>query len=158
MVKEQILNQGLIIPVRSVSNNDYRIFQITPEFLDNDFYVQAELVKQDVYDEVEALQRAQLLMQNRLLSREDIMERVMLEPDVQTQITKMDMEDVEAAVPELKLKRLIKAYREDKQMPEEAEMLEKELAMLELQKYQSLAGAQGGQTLPGGPPQSGEGV
>ena len=111
MAKKQIISRKLTIPVRTVSNKSYKIFDMKPEFLDNDFYVQSELVPRDVYDEVEATQRAQMLMSNRLMSREDVLERVMLEQDVQTQIMKMDMEDIEAEIPEIKIKRMIKFIR-----------------------------------------------
>ena len=137
MLKRQILIQKLTIPVKTVKGKSYDVFDIKPGLLDNDFYVNAELIRRDVYDEVEALQRAQLLLQNRFMCREDILERVLNEPDSKTQLTKIDIEDVETAVPELKLKRAIQLYHEAG-MIEEARMAEEQLAMLEIQKQQAL--------------------
>jgi len=137
MIKRQILAQKLTIPVSTVVNNSYSVFNIVPELLDNNFYVHAELVRQDVYDEIEALQRAQMMMQLRLKSREDVMEQIMQEQDTQTQIAKMDIEDVENMMPELKLKRAIKIYQ-DRGAKEEAGMAKEQLAMLEFQKKAQL--------------------
>ena len=133
MIKRQIILQGLTIPVKTVVDNTYQIYNMVPELLENDFYVHASFVRQDVYDEVEALQRAQMLMQLRLKSREDVMENVMQEQDPQTQMAKMDIEDVEANIPELKIKRAIKIYKE-RGMEEEAGMAEEQLALIEFQK------------------------
>jgi len=133
MIKKQIIAQKLVVPVKTVVNNTYSIFDMVPDLLDNDFYVYAGLVRQDVYDDIEALQRAQMLMQLRLKSREDVIENVMREQDTQTQLAKMDIEDIEAMMPELKLKRAIKIYKE-RGMAEEAGMAEEQLGMIEFQK------------------------
>ena len=162
MLKRQIIVQGLTIPVKTVVNKTYEVFDMAPENLDNDFYVRAELVRQDVYDEVEALQRAQMLMQLRLLSREDVMERVMLEQDVPTQIMKMDMEDIEAEIPEIKLKRMIKFIKEDavlsksKEMQETAGMLEQQLGMLIVSKQHAVKQMMEEEMLGGGTPSGGQ--
>ena len=77
--------------------------------------------------------------------------------DTQTQIAKMDIEDVEADMPELKLKRAIKIYLE-RGMLEEAEMVKEQLAMLDIQKKAQLQqmyaqGQQGGMPpIKGAPP------
>lgn len=157
MSKKQIRSLELTIPVKTVVDDRYEVYDMKPALLDNDFYVNAELVRQDVYDEVEALQRAQMLLQLRLKSRKKIMEEVMLEQDVPSQIVEMDIEEVEASIPEMKLLRLIKVLREDKQMPEEADMVEEQLALLILQKQQALQGGIPGATPPGGSPE-GQGV
>jgi len=60
MAKKQIIAQELTIPVKTVVNGAYQVYEMTPEYLDNDFYVGAELIRRDVYDEVEALQTAQM--------------------------------------------------------------------------------------------------
>jgi hypothetical protein len=143
MVKRQILAQKLTIPVKTVVNDRYEIYDMKPKLLDNDFYVGAEFIRQDVYDEVEALQEAQLYQQNRWMSRETIMEKKLRMQDVPTEITKMDMDEVEAGIPELKLKKLIKKYQ-DMEMFEEAEMLKKQLAMLLIEKQQTIQNMIGG--------------
>ena len=158
MIKRQIIAQKLTIPVKTVLNNSYQVYDIVPELLENDFYVHAELVRQDVYDEVEALQRAQMMMQLRVMSREDIMEQIMQVQDTQTQMAKMDIEDVEVGMPELKLKRAIKIYLE-RGMLEEAEMVKEQLAMLDIQKKAQLQqmyaqGQQGGMPPIKGAPQA----
>jgi hypothetical protein len=141
--------------VRTVVNKQYQIFDMKPKLLDNDFYIDAELVGQDVYDEVETLQRAQLLMQLRLMSREDVLERVMNEQDTQTQIDKMDIEETEAAIPELKLKRVIQTYM-DRGMMEEANIAKEQLGLLLIQKQQQLAQTMGqSQGTPQGQPPQG---
>lgn len=152
MSKEQIRSLELTIPVKTVVDDRYEVYDMKPALLDNDFYVRAELVRQDVYDEVEALSRAQMLLQLRLKSRKKIMEEVMLEQDVPTQIIEMDIEEIEAAIPEMKLLRLIKVLRDDKQMPEEAKMVEEQLSLLILQKQQALQGGMPGATPTGGTP------
>jgi len=139
MSKEQIISQGLSIPVKTVVNKTYSVYDMSPELLDNDFYVNAELVRQDVYDEVEALQRAQMLMSLRLMSKEDILERVLKEPDTQTQLMKLDIEDIENAIPEVRLRRMIKSYQE-REMHEDAKQLMEKLALLEMQEQQALGG------------------
>ena len=161
MVKNQILTQGLTIQVQTVVDKSYQVYDMTPALLDNDFYISAELVRQDVYDEVEALQRAQLLMQNRLMSREDVLERVMREPDTKSQLEKMDMEDVEAAIPELAIKKRIKAYKmagfnedgtiKDQEALDSAKLLEEKLALLMMQQRQEVVPQ--GQPAQGGVPQ-----
>jgi len=148
--KRQIVSQKLTIPVQTVVNGEYQTYDMKPNLLDNDFYVNATLIRQDVYDEEARLQRAQMLMQLRLKSRESVMEQEMDEPDVPAEILKMDMEEVEAEIPEMKLKKLIKTYLE-LEMFEEAEMMKEQLGMLEIQKQQMLQGMmQGG--APGGAP------
>ena len=156
MVKKQIIAQKLVVPVKTVVNNTYNVFDMVPDLLDNDFYVYAGLVRQDVYDDVEALQRAQMLMQLRLKSREDVIENVMREQDTQTQLAKMDIEDIEAMMPELKLKRAIKIYKE-RGMAEEAGMAEEQLGMIEFQKRAQIEqmftqGQQGGVPAEEAPP------
>lgn len=163
MVKRQIIAQKLTIPVNTVVNNQYNTFNIVPELLDNNFYVHAELAGQDVYDEVEALQRAQMMMQLRLKSREDVLEQVMQEQDTPTQIAKMDIEDVETTMPELKLKRAIKIY-DERGMKEESGMVKEQLAMMEIQKKAQLQQMymqghipqEGQQGIQGQPPQGGQ--
>ena len=76
----------------------------------------------------------------------------MQEQDTQTQMAKMDLEDVEADMPELKLKRAIKIYLE-RGMEEEAEMVKEQLAMLDIQKKAQLQQMYAqGQTQQGGMP------
>jgi len=161
MVKGEVVTQKLEIPVQIVVNGEYSVFDIAPKQLDNDFYVNAELVRRDVYDEESQLQRAQMLMQLRLKSREDIMEQEMNEQDVPTQIMKMDMEEIEAAIPEMKLRRLIKDLQrefddlmeqdiEDKDLGDKIKMMKEQLGMLVTQKQQALMG--GGQPQGGVPP------
>jgi hypothetical protein len=148
MVKDQIVSQGLTIDVKTVVGKSYHVYSMTPDLLDNDFYVRAELVRQDVYDEVEAQQQAQLHMQNRTMSREDIMERILREPDTKTQIEKMDMEDVQAAVPELAIMDRIIAYQEagldenggvkDQVALDKAKLLKEKLSLLIAQQRQEV--------------------
>jgi len=137
MLKRQITSQGLTIPVKTVVNDAYNVYAINPQFLDNDFYVSAELVTQDVYDEVEALQRAQMFQQNRWKSRESIMEQILLETDTPTEIDKMDTEDVESAIPELKLMNVIKSYIK-RGMEDEVKIAEEQLAMLLIEKHRAM--------------------
>jgi hypothetical protein len=165
MAKEQILLQKLKIPVQTVVDGKYEIYDMTPKLLNNDFYVGAEFIRQDVYDEVEALQRAQLMKQNRFMSTEDIMERILNEQDVPTQMGKIDMEDIEAAIPEMKLRRLINQKQrelddlmekgiQDMNLADEIKMLKQQLGMLQMEKGQSLM-AQRQQAMPQ-PPQGGQ--
>lgn len=159
MVKKQIIALKLTIPVRTVVNEKYEIYDMKPKLLDNDFYVNAELLRKDVYDEVEALQRAQMFLQLRLKSRKKIMEQVLGEQDVPTQMAEMDIEDVEAGIPELVLKRVIKTYM-DRGMEEEANMAKEQLFLLEEEKRQSvippeMMGAPPAGVQPGQPPMPG---
>ena len=150
-LKKQIIAQGLTISVKTVANGEYLVSDMTPELLDNDFYVKAEFIKKDVYDEVEAVQTAKMMIDTQLLSREDAMERILNEPDVPAQIMKIKIEQVEAAIPELTLPDIIKAYEEDLKLPDKAKMLKRHLAMLELEKQQAVAPPGMGQP-PGQPP------
>jgi len=138
MLKKQIIAQGLTIPVKTVANGEYLVKDMTPDLLDNDFYVKAEFVKRDVYDEVEALQTAKMLIDSKLLSREDAMERILNEPDVPAQMMKIKIEEIEAAIPELSLPDVIKAYQEDMKLPDKAKMLKEYLAMMVLDKQQGV--------------------
>jgi len=140
MAKKQILVQGLTIPVKTVVNGAYEVYEMTPEFLGNDFYIGAELVSQDVYDEVEALQTAQMKLQLGLASREDVMEEDLSIQDVPARMFKIEWERIKDAIPEFRLKEMIKVLEEDMKLPEEAGMLKKKLAMLELQEQQALMG------------------
>ena len=142
-LKKQIIAQGLTIPVKTIANGEYSVTNMTPDLLDNDFYVKAEFIKQDVYDEVEALQTAKMLIDSQLLSREDAMERILNEPDVPAQIMKIKIEQVEAAIPELTLPDIARAYEEDLKLPDKAKMIKKHLAMMELEKQQSVGPPQG---------------
>lgn len=148
MFKKQILAQKLTIPVKTVANGVYEVYDMKPDLLENDFYVNAVLVSQDVYDDVEALQRAQMYLQLGLKSKRKVMEEVLLEQDVPSQIAEMTLDEVEVAIPEIKLKNAIKIYRE-KGMEEEAKMAEEQLGMLLIQKHQALMPPQEGQ--PGQP-------
>jgi len=164
MAKRQILLLKLTIDVQTVVDGQYQIYDMKPKLLENDFHVSAELIRQDVYDEVEALQRAQLMKQNRFMSTADIMERILNEQDVPSQMGKIDMEDVEAAIPEMKLRRLISQKQrefddlvergiQDRNLADEIKMLKQQLAMLAMEKQQTLQ-----QGMPQGAPQQGAGV
>jgi len=139
MLKKQLVAQGLTISVKTIANGEYLVSDITPELLDNDFYVKAEFVKQDVYDEVEKLQTAKMMIDSQLISREDAMERIMNEPDVPAQMMKIKIEQVEAAIPELTLPDIAIAYEQDLKLPDKAKMIRKHLAMMELEKQQAVA-------------------
>ena len=152
MLKKQIISLGLTIPVKTVANGQYEVYDMVPTELENDFYVSAVLVSQDVYDDVEALQRAQMYLQLGLKSKSKVMEEVLLEQDVPSQIAEMILDEVETAIPEIKLKRAIKIYME-KGMEEEANMAKRQLAMLEIQKQQALM-PPGTEGRPGQPPTS----
>ena len=166
MEKRQIIKKKLTIPVRTVSDKDYAIYKMEPKLLDNEFYVGAEFIRQDAYDEVEVLQEAQLYQQNRWMGREDIMEKMLKMQDVPAAIEKMDMDEVEAGIPEMKLRRMIKRLVdrydslmeqgiEDKDLADTIKMMEKQLGMLEVQKQQAVAPE--GQPPPtGGTPPTGQ--
>lgn len=162
MAKKQILAQGLTITVKTVVNGAYQVYDMTPEFLENDFYIGAELVSQDVYDEEASLQRAQMKLQLGLASREDVMEEDLSIQDVPARSFKVEWEKIKDAIPEIRLKEMIKVLEEDMQLPEEAKMLKRKLAMLELQEQQALMGGMGqppqgaqGQPPPTGAPPGG---
>ena len=159
MEKRQIIKKGLTIPVRTVSDKDYAIYKMEPKLLKNEFYVGAEFIRQDAYDEVEIAQESQLYQDNRWMSRESIMEKKLKISDVPAEIEKMDMDEVEAAVPEMKLRRIIKRLVdrfdslmeqgiEDKDLAEKIKQMEEQLFLLETQKRQA-AMSQG--TPPGQP-------
>ena len=150
-LKKQLVAQGLTVSVKTIANGEYSVTNMTPDLLDNDFYVKAEFIKQDVYDEVEALQTAKMLIDSQLLSREDAMERILNEPDVPAQIMKIKIEQVEAAIPELTLPDIARAYEEDLKLPDKAKMIKKHLAMMDLEKQQSVGPPQG--EAPQGAPQ-----
>jgi len=152
MAKRQILARKLTIPVRTVVNDNYEIYDMKPKLLDNDFYVEAKFIGQDAYDEVEALQEAQLLQDNKWQSRETIMEKKLLLDDVPTELTKIDKDDLEAAIPEAKIRGYIRKLRirfddlmeqeiMDQDLADEIKMYEEQLAMLTLEKQQSLQNA-----------------
>jgi len=154
MAKRQIIKKGLTIPVRTVVDKEYAIYDMKPKLLDNDFYVSAEFIRKDVYDEVEVLQEAQIYQDNRWMSRESIMEKMLKMQDVPAEIEEMDMDEVEAEIPEMKLrriaKRLVDRYDslmeqgiEDKDLAEKIKQMKGQLAMLEIQKQQALMGAMG---------------
>jgi len=150
MVKRQIIEQKLTIPVRTVSGKEYAIYEMKPKLIDNDFYVKADFTRRDVYDEVEVLQEAQLYQQNRWSSRESIMEKMLKMQDVPAEIEKMDMDEVEAGIPELKLRRMIKRLvdrydslmeqgMEDTDLADTIKMMKEQLGMLTMQKQQAIA-------------------
>jgi hypothetical protein len=143
MTKKQILAQDLTILVKTVVNGKYQVYEMTPEFLDNDFYVDARLVLRDVYSEVEALQTAQMKLQLGLASREDVMEEDLSIQDVPARTFRINWEKIKDEIPEIRLKEMIKVLQEDMQLPEEADMLKRKLAMLELQEQQALVGGMG---------------
>ena len=153
MAKKQIVARGLTIPVKTVVNGAYQVYEMTPEFLDNDFYVGANLIRRDVYDEEALLQKAQMKLQLGLASREDVMEEDMGVQDVPARMFKINWEKIRDEIPEIRLKEMIKVLEEDMKLPEEANMLKRELAMMEIQKQQVLMGAMGQPT--GQPPPTG---
>ena len=137
MVKKQIQVQKLKIPVKTVVNDQYSIYDMKPKMLDNKFHVSAEFIRQDVYDEVEMLQEAQLYQQNKWLSRSSVMEQKLREQDVPTEIMKMKIEDIEAAIPELTIPDVILKYRE-MGLEDKANELLRQFAMLVIEKQQAL--------------------
>jgi hypothetical protein len=155
MVKKQIVKGGLKVPVRTVVNGEYQDYEMTPDMLDNDFYVQSEFINQDVYAEVEALQEAQLFQQNRWMSREDIMEKKLRIQDVPTQMAKMDMDTIESTIPELKIKELIIAYQKkgDPLSLDKAKNLKEKLFLLEAEQRQAVVPQEGAPA--GGAPMGG---
>jgi hypothetical protein len=149
MSKKQVLVRKLTIPVKTVVRDNYEVYDIKPKMLDNDFYVGAEFVRQDVYDEVEMLQEAQLYQQNKWMSRSSIMEKQLRMQDVPAEIEKMDMDEVEAAIPELKLRKMIKRLQDryddlraqeinDPDLADTIKQLKEQLGMLTIQKQQSV--------------------
>ncbi len=139
MVKDQIQVQKLKIPVKTVVNDQYSIYDMKPKMLDNEFHVAAEFIRQDVYDEVETLQEAQLYQQNKWMGRESIMEKILRMQDVPTEIMKMKISDIEAAIPELTLPDVILKYRE-MGLEDKANELMRQFAMLVLEKQTALQG------------------
>jgi len=137
MVKNQITVQGLEIPVQTVVNDNYSVYDMKPNMLENDFYVGAELVRQDVYDEVEMLQEAQMYQDNKWMSRESIMEKILKLQDVPAEIIKMKIGDVEDAIPELTIPDIIAKYQE-MGLEDKANELYKQFAMMVLQKQQAV--------------------
>jgi len=152
MVKKQIQVQKLKIPVKTVVNDQYSIYDMKPKMLDNKFHVSAEFIRQDVYDEVEMLQEAQLYQQNKWLSPESIMEKKLRMQDVPTETMKMKIHDIEAAIPELTIPDVILKYIESGQQ-DKAKILLRQLAMLEIEKQQALM-PQPPQGAPTGAPQA----
>jgi len=159
--KKQIVARNLTIAVRTVVNDTYEIYDMKPKLLDNDFYVGAEFIRKDVYDEVEALQEAQLYQDNKWMSKRSIMEKKLKMQDVPAQLEEMDEDDVEMAIPEFKLRKMIKRKQgrydalmeqgiEDKDLGDQIKMLKEQLGMLLVQKQQALMG--GGQSPPEGAP------
>jgi len=151
MAKKQILARGLTIPVKTVVNGAYQVYEMTPEFLDNDFYVGANLIRRDVYDEEALLQKAQMKLQLGLASREDVMGEDMSVQDVPARMFKINWQNIKDAIPQLRLKEMIKILEEDMQLPEEAAMLKKKIAMLDIQEQQALMGNMGQGQPPGQP-------
>jgi len=154
MVKRQIQAQKLTIPVKTVVNDQYSVYDMKPKMLDNEFHVAAELIRQDVYDEVETLQEAQLYQQNKWMSQESIMEKILRLQDVPNEIMKMKISDVEAAIPELTMPDVIQKYIE-MGLPDKAKELLRQFAMLVLEKQTALEGQMPQQ---GAPPQAGQGA
>lgn len=146
MSKRQIIKQGLSIPVKTVFNGEYQDYEMTPDKLNNDFYIEAELISQDVYDEVEALQEAQLFQQNRWLDRETIMDKKLRIQDVPATIAKMDMDTIENEIPELKIPEIIIAYQEkgDPISLDKAKILKEKLFLLGAEQRNAVM-PQGGQ-------------
>ena len=142
MIKHQAIKKKLTIPVKTVVNGEYHVFDIAPKQLNNDFYVSAELVKQDVYDEVEAVQTAQMLKQNSWASDEYIMEKILRMQDVPAEKFKIDWEKIKAEIPELVMKDMSRILIEEKNQPEDAEFLKKYIGMMMAQKMQELQGGQ----------------
>jgi hypothetical protein len=76
--------------------------------------------------------------------------------DVPARMFKINWEKIKDSIPEFRLKEMIKVLEEDMQLPEEADMLKRELAMLMLQKQQALMGMMGqGGMVPSATPQGG---
>ena len=162
MSKRQIIKKGLTIPVRTVSGKEYAIYKMEPKLLNNDFYVNADFIRRDVYDEVEKLQEAQLYQQNKWMSRKNIMEKMLNMQDVPAEIEEMDEEEVEAAIPEVKLRKMIKRKQdrydslleqemEDKDLADEIKQLKEQLGMLNLQSQQAVMPGEQGATPTGRP-------
>ena len=161
MVKRQIQAQKLTIPVKTVVNDQYSVYDMKPKMLDNEFHVAAEFIRQDVYDEVETLQEAQLYQQNKWMSQGSIMEKILRLQDVPNEIMKMKISDVEAAIPELTMPDVIQKYIE-MGLPDKAKELLRQFAMLVLEKQTALEGQMPQQGAPptgqGAPPQAGQGA
>jgi len=149
MSKKEIVIGGLTIPVKTVVNDTYEIYDMKPKLLKNDFYVSAEFISKDVYNEVEALQEAQIYQDNRWMSRKAIMEKKLKMQDVPAQLEEMDEDEVEAAIPEFKLRKMIKRKQgrydrlmeqgiEDKDLADQIKMLKEQLGMLIAQKQQAV--------------------
>jgi hypothetical protein len=154
MAKKQIVKQGLKIPVRTVVNGEYQDYKMTPDMLDNDFYIQSEFVNQDVYSDVEKLQEAQLYKQNRWMSDDDIMDKILRIEDVPAQKAKMDMETIEQMIPELKIPELIIAYMEkgDPLSLDKAKILKEKLFLLEAEQRNAVVPPEQGGMSQGGMP------
>jgi len=111
MIKKQIIEYkdskgnktGLTIPVKTVSQNSYTAYDMAPELLDNDFHIGADFVIQNAWEELEAYQLAQMAKQNRFMSDEGIMDNILKIQDTKAELEKLDLQDVEAMSPELKL-------------------------------------------------------
>ena len=145
MAKKQIVAHELTIPVKTVVNGEYQDYEMAPAKLDNDFPIKAEFVNQDVYSEVEALQEAQLFQQNRWMDRETIMDKKLRIQDVPTTNAKIDMDTIEAMIPELKIPELIIAYQEkgDQLSLDKAKILKEKLFLLQSEQRNAVMPQEG---------------
>jgi len=147
MIKKQVVEQGLTIAVKTVSGDSYATYDMVPELLDNDFYIGADFVIQNAWEELEAYQLAQMAMQNKLMSRETAMNDILKIQDTKAELEKMIIEEVEAMSPELKLFKAGEIYTRTGQERELA-IVAQELQQILQQKRVAVEGATAPQQAP----------
>ena len=150
MVKKQIITQGISVPIRSVKDNVYVAYEMVPSLLDNDFYIKAEFVDENPWKRLENIQLAQMMIQNKLMSKENVMEQILKIPDVKTEVEKMTIEEAENLSPEMKFTKALDVYQRTER-GREYEMLKKVLTQI-MQANEQQSG------VPPTPPQGAEGI
>lgn len=146
MIKRQIVKQGLTVPVKTVYKDNYSVYDMVPSLLDNDFHVSVDLVVENPWEELERYQLFQMATQNRAMSRETGMDKILKIQDVKAELEKINLEDVAAVTEEIKLWEAMKIYKRTGQVRE------LNFVSARLQQLEQMRGAQMEQTMAGGQP------
>ena len=145
MIKRQIVKQGLTVPIKTVYQDKYAIYDMVPSQLDNDFHVSVDFTIEHPWEELERYQLFQMATQNGAMSRESGMNNILKIDDVKAELEKMTLEEVEAMSAELKLWKAMKIYErtgQEKELNIVASQLQQVLQQKAAQTEQIMGGGQ----------------
>ena len=103
MVRQQIIDQGLTVPVKVMEKDEYHSYEVTPEDLAQDYYLDVMFSSRKPWEELEVYQIIEMATKLGILSTATAREEIAKIPDAETEDIKVLMERAKDQIPEIQL-------------------------------------------------------